>query len=186
MNFLAHLHLAQARPVVEAIGNLTADHCRDDGGAAFRRGVMLHRRIDAYTDAHPLMAEARALFPPPFRRFGGVLSDLVFDHCLARTWGEWHAEETLERFVDGQLAVMLAADAQVPESAIEVMQAMRRGRWMQGYARIEGMKITLERMVRRRPKATPMLGAESVMASKYANFEQLFRAFYPQLQAEVC
>ncbi len=185
MNFLAHLHLGQHLPTIEAAGNLTADHCKQAGNDAFRRGVMVHRTIDAYTDAHPLTAKARALFPGSYRRFGGVLSDLVFDHCLARTWEEWSDHDSVDAFVSMQLTSMLAQSDQLPAEAVEAISRMDRGQWLQSYAEIEGMRITIERIVRRRPFAVRMLGAEAIMETHYEGFEHLFRKFYPLLQARV-
>jgi len=185
MNFLAHLHLCQHLSTMEAAGNLAADVCKTEGNEAFRRGVMVHRRIDAFTDTHELTAKARALFPGSYRRFGGVLSDLMFDHCLARGWESWSNHETVGSFVKPQLALMLGESDSLPKDATLVITRMQRGQWLQSYESIGGVRVAIERMATRRPVATGMLGAETVMRERSEEFFSLFQAFYPQLKSHV-
>ena len=45
--------------------------------------ALFHRRIDSFTDTNEIAGEARVLFNASYRHFGGVLSDLAFDWCLA-------------------------------------------------------------------------------------------------------
>jgi hypothetical protein len=89
MNWLAHLFLSDPEPACR-IGNLLPDFLSANvlAGlpAAFQRGIAQHRRIDAYTDAHPVFRRSVQRFAPPFRRYGGVLVDIFYDHFLARDW----------------------------------------------------------------------------------------------------
>ncbi len=52
------------------------------------RGILLHRQIDVFTDAHPAFAAARERLDPAFRRYAGILLDLFFDHFLAQSFGQ--------------------------------------------------------------------------------------------------
>lgn len=94
MNYLAHLHLGGDAPP-QLLGSLYGDFVK--GPLAGRwpteieAAIRLHRRIDAFTDSHPLQARARARFPAARRRTAGMLLDLFFDHCLARDWVEYAA-----------------------------------------------------------------------------------------------
>ena len=100
MNHLAHALLAGADADV-LLGSLLGDFWRgapDPGWPdGVRAGVLLHRRIDVYTDSHPVVADARALFDAPWRRYAGILIDIYFDHVLARDWPR-DAPQTLEAF----------------------------------------------------------------------------------------
>jgi acyl carrier protein phosphodiesterase len=64
MNWLAHLHLSEPNPEFR-LGNLLADIATKQSlaslPAAFQRGITQHRRIDAFTDSHPLAGVSRAL-----------------------------------------------------------------------------------------------------------------------------
>ncbi len=89
MNLLAHALLAGDDDDVR-FGSVIGDFVRGAIDPALpagvREGIALHRAVDAYTDAHPEVVAARALFAPPFRRYAGILLDVWFDHLLARGW----------------------------------------------------------------------------------------------------
>jgi acyl carrier protein phosphodiesterase len=100
MNHLAHALLSGAEDDV-LVGSLLGDFWRgapDPGWSpGVRAGVLLHRRIDVYTDSHPVVAGARGLFEAPWRRYAGILIDIYFDHALARDW-QRHAPQSLDEF----------------------------------------------------------------------------------------
>src|SRR5688572_426656 len=92
MNWLAHLLLSEPTPEFR-IGNLLPDLLPASElqtlSPIFRRGVECHRRIDAFTDTHPVFRRSVARLVPPHRRFGGVLIDLFYDHFLATNWRQY-------------------------------------------------------------------------------------------------
>src|SRR5215470_5364172 len=100
MNHLAHALLAGPDADL-LLGSLLGDFWRGAPDPAWPAGVgagvVLHRKIDVYTDSHPVVAEARALFGAPWRRYAGILIDIYFDHALARAWPR-HGPEPLEAF----------------------------------------------------------------------------------------
>jgi acyl carrier protein phosphodiesterase len=95
VNFLAHLWLTE-RAQLPLAGAILGDVLR---GALPRqmpeplaRSVQLHRRVDAHTDRHPAVVQARQAFAPGFRRYAGIVLDLVYDHALAADWASFCAE----------------------------------------------------------------------------------------------
>lgn len=72
MNYLAHVYLARGS-ADGMIGGLLGDFFTGRSGLrdlprATRREVLVHRRVDAWTDAHPLVVAARSRFPNGLRR----------------------------------------------------------------------------------------------------------------------
>ncbi|MBF3245410.1 DUF479 domain-containing protein, partial [Pseudomonas aeruginosa] len=102
MNYLAHLHLGGPQPA-QLLGSLYGDFVKGrlqgQWPGEIERAIQLHRRIDAFTDSHPLVHAAKRRFPLERRRFAGVLLDVFFDHCLARDWNDY-ADEPLPQFVE--------------------------------------------------------------------------------------
>lgn len=86
MNFLAHAYLSKDHPEL-LVGNLFADFVRgkqiDNFPHNVRQGIRLHRDIDAYTDTHPVVREAKYLFADSAHRYGSSFLDVSFDHFLA-------------------------------------------------------------------------------------------------------
>lgn len=90
MNHLAHLVLAGADEGLR-LGAFLGDHVK--GRRALQalppdwaRGVRLHRFIDSQCDQHPALRGLLAGLQPPWRRYGGIIFDVVFDHLLSRHW----------------------------------------------------------------------------------------------------
>ena len=87
MNYLAHALLAGPDPQW-VLGSYLGDHVRGtawrDYPDAVARGIVLHRKIDVFTDQHPAFRRGRRRLEPAYRRYGGILLDMFFDHFLAR------------------------------------------------------------------------------------------------------
>ena len=64
MNFLAHLLLGSQSPE-QALGSMLGDFVKGpvhrlELPKPVREGIVLHRRIDSFTDAHPLVLQSKA------------------------------------------------------------------------------------------------------------------------------
>ncbi len=94
MNYLAHLHLA-AHTHSSLTGNLLgissgrpAEHTRHRtrrGDLAAPQDRCLHRQS-------PRTQGRGGLFRGPWRRFGGILVDMLYDHWLSLHWPQFHNE----------------------------------------------------------------------------------------------
>ena len=86
MNYLAHIFLSGDNRKIQ-IGNFVGDavkgHAYKKFSPDFRKGILLHRAIDDYTDHHPLVREAIELSRGEFGRYAGVITDIFFDYFLA-------------------------------------------------------------------------------------------------------
>src|SRR6476661_8265750 len=101
MNYLAHLFLA-AETAESLIGNLAGDFVKGALGDRFppaiAEGIRHHRRVDAFTDAHPSVAAFRRVLIPEHGHYGRVISDMFFDHFLAVDFSGY-AQESLDAFL---------------------------------------------------------------------------------------
>lgn len=89
MNFLGHLYLAGDDPQIR-IGNFIADHIKGipltHFPAQVTRGIMMHRAIDYHTDTHPALVECRSMLRPGYRKYAGVVLDVLLDYFIAQNW----------------------------------------------------------------------------------------------------
>jgi len=81
-------------------------------GAEVTRAIALHRKIDSYTDAHPVVSMSRSRVSSNRRRFAGVMVDIFYDHFLARNWEEFH-DVPLARFTDEFYAILMRRHAEL-------------------------------------------------------------------------
>src|SRR5258708_512080 len=102
MNWLAHFLLAGPDPAFQG-GSILPDLLRPAALAhlsqEYRRGIEHHRLIDAFTDSHPIVRRSMLNFSTPFRRFRGVITDVFYDHFLARDWDSF-SPVPLPQFAD--------------------------------------------------------------------------------------
>lgn len=185
MNWLAHLYLSEPE-VAFRVGNLLPDflRARELVGLpeGFQRGIVRHRRIDAFTDAHPLVRQSVRRFEKPFRRYGAVLTDVFYDHFLAVGWRR-HSAVPLNEFVHAFYDSVEEVQADIPAEACAVLEHMRRGDWLCSYADLAGIELTLRRMSRRLRFPFELAAAMPVFVDQYDAFREDFEAFFPELQA---
>ncbi len=188
MNWLAHLYLSEAE-VEFRVGNLLPDWLRPwemaGLGEGFQRGIERHRRIDAFTDAHPVVRRSVRRFERPFRRYGAVLTDVFYDHFLAAGWCGHCAEALpLGEFIGGFYESVEAVRESVPAQAWEVLEHMRAGDWLGSYATLPGIETTLRRMSRRLRRPFDLAAAVAVLEEQYEGFREDFEAFFPEVRRE--
>ncbi len=184
MNYLAHLHLGGDQPA-QLLGSLYGDfvkgQLRGQWPADIEAAIRLHRRIDVFTDSHPLVAQAKARFPQARRRYAGIIIDIFFDHCLARDWASY-AAEPLAQF-SGRVYRVLQAEQQLPERLALIVPRMAAQDWLASYADFAVLELVLQGMQRRLSRAGVLDGAMAELDSLYEPLLRDFREFYPQLQA---
>ena len=187
MNWLAHLYLSEPTPEFR-IGNLLPDltsaSALADLSPKFRRGVEQHRRIDAFTDSHPIVRQSIGRIVPPFRRFGGILTDVFYDHFLAR---EWHTFSSLPLpdFASEIYASFECHRGEIPPEAYRRLEQMKAEDWLCSYRDISGIATALKRIGMRLRRPTPLAEAVSIFQQHYDSFHSDFAAFFPELRVHV-
>ncbi len=190
MNWLAHVFLSTADPE-EQLGNLLADvvrgAARERLGPAFMRGAMRHQRIDAFTDAHPLVRHSRARLGPTHRRFSGVLVDVFYDHLLANEW-EMHSETSLRAFTLEFYAAARAAPLDLPADARELLERIIQHDVLHSYLDVRGVEESLSRLswrlAKRWGRPFALERSVEVLLEQREGFLEDFRAFFPALRAD--
>ncbi|CAE6900681.1 Acyl carrier protein phosphodiesterase [Ectopseudomonas oleovorans] len=184
MNYLAHLHLGgdtRAQLLGSLYGDFVKGPLNGQWPADIEAAIRLHRRIDAFTDSHPLQARARARFPLERRRMAGMLLDLFFDHCLARDWQDY-AEQPLQQFT-GQVYRLLAAEPALPGRLALMAPRMAAQDWLGSYREFAVLEQVIAGMQRRLSRPQLLDGSLVELERLYVPLSDDFRAFYPELIA---
>ncbi len=157
MNFLAHLWIADATGT-SMPGAILGDIVRGSDLSMFSHtvaeGIRLHRRVDAATDRHPLLASARSHFAQGDRRYAGIVLDLAGDFALATDWAQHHAEP-MDAFCARAAQVVADAAVSFSTAGAEAPEADRFAQLLQSYGREDGIEHALRRVATRlrRPEA---------------------------------
>ncbi len=185
MNFLAHAYLSGDNHKL-LLGNFIADFVK--GRAALelfdeqvKKGIYLHRAIDAFTDSHAVVSESKKRLRPKYRHYAGVIVDVFYDHFLARNWHAWHAEP-LDQFTSRTYETINRHKTILPESVKAFFPYMVKGNWLLNYAKVEGIGRALSGMAARTPYVSKMDEAVGDLVQYYSMFEREFEVFFPELK----
>jgi acyl carrier protein phosphodiesterase len=187
MNWLAHLLLSEPTSAVRLGGILPDLVATSRLGALppdFQRGIKRHHQIDAYTDSHALFRRSVRRLHPPYRRFGGILVDIFYDHFLARNWPSF-SMQALPDFVAEVYASFESHRQVIPEDVYALLQKMQAGNWLCSYGDIPGVTEVLRRIGRRFRRPCDLTPAISILEHDYQEFQNDFTEFFPELFAFV-
>jgi acyl carrier protein phosphodiesterase len=186
MNYLAHLFLARPDPP-SLLGNLAGDFVKGPLGDRFppaiSEGIHQHRRIDAFTDAHPQVAAFRRVLIPEHGHYARVIADVFFDHFLASDFGAW-TDEPLPAFVQRVSAVLDQQIENMPPRLRAIWPRMRDQQWLLSYAHIDSVRMALYGISRRLSRQPDLArAAYHLTGATRAELERRFRAFFPDVIA---
>jgi acyl carrier protein phosphodiesterase len=183
MNFLAHLYLSGDDDDL-ILGNFVADMVKGRQIESFHEGVVkgirLHRKIDAFTDTHPVVETSKMRLRNKYRLYSGVVVDMFYDHFLAGSWEAYSAIPLVE-FVDRGYSLLLNNYSILPPRARNVLPQMISGNWLVNYASLESLQQHFEGMARRTPFNSGMEHAVEDLKKYYKEFETEFHTFFPEL-----
>lgn len=188
LNHLAHALLAGDDEALR-LGGLLGDfvHGHPDAAIFPARvivGIRLHRAIDTYTDAHPVVLAAKAQLPSPYRRYAGILLDMWFDHCLAQDFSRWHGSP-LAAYSLALRGELRRNEPLLPPALLQFLGYMEANDLPAGYAELAVLERALMGIGRRLRRANPLDGALPILLDRQHVLQHHFERFYPQLQAFV-
>ena len=150
MNFLGHLYLSGNDDKL-LIGNFIGDYVKGKNFMKYpeniRKGIILHRLIDTYTDTHPCFREVKVLFRGEFGLYSGVVTDLIFDHMLASQW-EKYSNIPLSAFAKRVHAVLHSNFKYLPPAVQGFLPVLIKNKRLESYASVAGIHQSLDIMSR--------------------------------------
>jgi len=187
MNWLAHLYLSEPTPQFR-LGNLLPDLISAsqlaDLPEPFQRGIRQHRQIDRFTDTHPRVNSCLQRFPAPYRRYAGILTDVYFDHFLARDWSKY-CDVPLPQFIAEFYRDIETCLPELPAEAAQRLHRIRDENWIGTYHTIEGITDILSRISRRFRRPFDLTGSVAIFQKHESALWHDFDAFFPELMAHV-
>lgn len=185
MNFLAHILLSGPRPAMQIggfLGDFVKGPLRGAYPAEIEAGIQLHRNIDGFTDALPALQQLHTLLPARWRRYNGILSDVLYDHLLALHWRDYHPEP-IDRFCDRFYQQLAQQRHLLPDHALRLGLLGLSEPWLQGYARPSAIAEVLTRTGRRLRRPVPLQEALQHIEPQMPQYRATFEEVFPVLQA---
>lgn len=185
MNYLAHLDLAN-KTKTSLVGAFLGDFIKGDQYLSWQPatqvGILLHRKVDTFTDSHPFVADYRRRFPASLRRVAGIILDIYFDHALAKKISRIQQDKDcfLSDFYDELATVNLPEHRHFQR----LQESLLAGRWLLEYQHLDICSRAFEGIERRlNGKVAFASMARQFIEDNHQELQQLFDLFYPELQA---
>jgi acyl carrier protein phosphodiesterase len=186
MNFLAHIYLSGDDDHVK-IGNFIADgiHGKPDGfPAGVQKGIVIHRAIDTFTDAHPIFRQGTKRLHANYHHYAGVIMDMFYDHFLAKNWASYHSVP-LTVFAQDFYTLLHNNYALLPERNKGMLPHMESHNWLVTYGSLEGIEVILRQMDHRTQNKSGMKNSATELKEFYTEYEQEFTEFFEEIRAHV-
>lgn len=185
MNYLAHIYLSGDHDMI-TIGNFIADGIRGKKYKTYPKdiqiGILLHRQIDTFTDAHPIVRQSTKRLHKNYGHYSGVIVDILYDHFLAKNWS-LYSNVKLENYVDNFYEILQGNIELLPTRAKKILPFMIADNWIFNYATIEGIQRVLNGMNKRTNNLSRMHEATNELKTYYKEFENEFTLFFKELTA---
>ena len=92
LNYLAHIYLSGKSKQMQ-IGGFIADFVKGNKSKTHQQkiwnGIILHRKVDSFTDSHPIVREMIDKMRPEFGRYSAIVLDMYFDYFLATNFNRY-------------------------------------------------------------------------------------------------
>jgi acyl carrier protein phosphodiesterase len=184
MNFLAHIYLSGDSDLIK-IGNFMADGVRGNKHlelhSEIQKGIILHRTIDTYTDAHPIFRKSTKRLHANYHHFSGVIVDVFYDHFLAKNWS-LYSDEKLENYVANFYDSLGTHHDLLTEKAQMMKPYMIQQNWLLSYQTIDGIEKILSQMDNRIKRESNMRFSVQELRLFYKEFEDDFTTFFNELR----
>ena len=186
MNYLAHIYLSGNNDQIK-VGNFIADFISGNKYKNFdkdiQKGILLHRQIDTYTDAHSIFRQSKKRLFSDFRHYSAVIVDMFYDHFLAKNFSEY-SSIPLEEFVTDFYDMMIKHQDGIPPKVKKILPVMIEFNWLASYKDLDQLTIILNQMNNRTKHKPNLHHSIEILKQNYSSFEQEFSLFFADLLRE--
>jgi len=184
MNFLAHLYLSGSGEDL-MVGNFMGDYVKGKEYLNYppeiQKGLLLHRKIDYYTDTHPVTKLSRNHVADHYHKYSGIVIDIFYDYFLASNW-DTYSSIPLGLFVDNVFELLKKYHEVLPQGIKNWFPNFIRNNWLVSYSTIEGIETVLHRMSGRTSLPEKTVYGIEILRSKHDELKEEFNTFFPDIR----
>lgn len=183
MNVLAHIYLSGDSDDI-IIGNYIGDYVKGRDYLKYpdqiRRGIILHRNIDAFTDKHPVVHRSKIHFSRKYHKYAGVVVDILYDHFLTKEW-DTYSRRPLESITYQFYRAMVNNYNILPPKVQDRFPFFIINNWLESYKTSKGLRTVFNALSRRTSLPRETKFAIKSLKKNYYSLNEDFMEFFPQL-----
>jgi acyl carrier protein phosphodiesterase len=183
LNYLAHIYLSGANDEI-LVGNFIGDYVKGFELGRYtelvRKGIMLHRHIDSFTDTNIIVKRSKSRIMEKYHKYSGIIIDIFYDHFLVSNWLAYSAVP-IHEFVLNAHGILSRYEEMLPEGVRLFLPSFIKNNWIQKYSTIEGIEDVLHRMSARTTLPEETDYAIRILREEYDKLDSEFSAFFPAL-----
>ena len=146
-----------------------------------REGVMVHRKIDTFTDSHESVRESIRRLHPIFHKYSPVVVDIYYDYFLSKNWRRYAALPIVEFSVD-VYGTFNSRMEEVPDLMKPRLQSMISHNFLENYGTKTGIQFTFNKFQERVKFPVSFEQASDIMMVYEDEFNDEFNVFFPEIK----
>jgi len=170
------------------VGSYLADFLKNnqlsDYSSSIRKGVLLHRKIDSFTDSHHSVSKCTKILHPTQHKYAPVVVDIYFDYFLTKNWKIFHTQ-ALEIFTSEIYNVLLDQMNIYPGRVQQILPRMVEDDFLMSCSNEERLIRTFSFLKLRANFHNNFEYAHLDLKLYYDLFEENFLIFFPDVIAFV-
>lgn len=183
MNLVAHQYLSFNNPSLQ-IGNLLGEVVKGNKYNEYpyeiKKGIILHRAIDDFTDSHPIVKQSTSYFHSTQHKYAPILVDLMYDYYLIKHWRDYHPT-SFQIFKLSCYDLFISNYDNFPHSLQQMLDYLLKYDWFDNYTSLAGIQNTLVGISKRAKFDNNLSNALSTMLLFEKDIEKEFLVFFPEL-----
>lgn len=183
MNYLAHVFLSFEDEEL-LIGNFIADMISNQEVAKYsegiKRGIYLHRKIDAYTDQHPEVLKGVRRLYQKHHKYAPVVIDVYYDYLLGNSWNAY-SPKSLDLFTHDVYSILADHLSILPTHLQRNLPMMIEDNWLYEYKNVNGLQRAIRSIQKRSSRPEWLNGALDSLLLHQPQLEEEFSRFFPQI-----
>lgn len=187
MNFLAHAYLSFGDSDI-LIGNMIADMVKgkqiEQYPEGIQHGIHIHRKIDSFTDNHPVTHEAMQLLRPSAQKYAGAFLDVSYDHFLALD-KQNEPENGWQAFADKCYTQIEMYGNILPPRFCSMFMYMKSENWFFNYRFRWMIERSFDRLQNRANYLSNDAHVFKDFEQNYTDIGKSYEIFFPELRAFV-
>lgn len=183
MNYLAHSFLSFNNEKL-LIGNFIADAIKGNSYKSYdieiQKGILLHRKIDEFTDKHTIVNRSINRLNGEFNKYGSVVIDMYYDHFLSKFWNKY-SNTNLNLYTQNIYNILNLNFLILPPKIKRILPIMISQNWLYNYQFFDKLDDNFNGMATRTKFKSNFENASSILIKNHSELANDFILFFDDI-----